>query len=743
MRGADTSPAESVDSPGGGERPHRRISWAAVTLIVLTLAAVVVIGGVANADRREVAASPVASATDRATPSAASPEVTPNAASIPPGRDDIPLQPGTATEVIVIVDASEIDDATASGIRAGLVDFVQQLPEYDRLTLIAAGDNTRTVHGPTELDRAGRDAAIDSIGNFTFGGSRQLVRGVEIALAAAHDMGEGQYEALLIATGDDGSTSRELIDAGRLSEDGRGVTWLDLHAVAVGPGEHEAVLAGLRETYQWARAGGDVVRALTPYRLLVTEAKLLRIGVAPGDSEPIEVVVGVSRPAVRFTVHSPDRSLGIDAESPSGRRYDAASRGEDISVQELGGRVTVVVNGAEEGTWTLQLTGDADLPDGAWFEVEETSTVYEPPTTAYGTGDTTDDLRFGIAIGSAVDPPKASALVMAPDGSERSVELRPMEDDELSIGFVLTLGAIIDDPEIAGSYTIIIELDGRNRGGGVDSWMLGAYVAPERDTDGDGIRDSLELRHGLDPNDRSDGAADHDFDGLSTADELTIHGTNAGEWDTDGGRESDGSEVAAGRDPLDPSDDVPAVTCLELVPTPDPEASPSPTPAATPDPAPELEALLPDEVLGHATEKFSMTAPDRLDFIFGLFDAFLACTNTDRSDLSLAIAIAHGLQNWGVVAVEIDGVSGHEMEDIWLFRLSPGGPARRLSQHTVDGRDYIEMDGGWATYSTDETFYWVMNFTFGDDFSEPEATPEPIPEREEIIRAFIRLLPAD
>lgn len=738
MHAADPGPSGTPDPPGGGERSRQHISWA-VAIVVIAVVLLAIAARVGNPREPELAASPGPSDAAMPTPSAtASADALPTTRPAPPGRDDIPFQPGTATEVIVIVDVSETDEATAAGIRSGLIDFVQQLPKYDRLTLVAAGEPTHVVVQSAELDRPGRDAAIEAIGNLSFAGSRRLVRGIEAALAAAHDIEEGKHEALLIATGDDGSTSQELIDAGRLIEDGSGITWLDLHAVAVGLGEHEAVLARLRDTYQWASTGADVTRALTPYRLIVTEARLLRIGSFAQENDPIEVVVGSQGGAIRFSVHSPGRSASIDAESPSGRRYDATTRGEDVSVQELGDRVTVVVNGADEGTWRLHPTGGSAASPEAWFTVEESVFDYQPLTTAYGTGDTTDDLRLGIALGSALDPPKATALVIAPDGSERRVDLGPMDDEELNIGHELTLGAIIDDPD-AGSHTVIIELE--DESGAVRSWMLGAYVAPERDTDGDGIRDSLELQYGLDPTDPSDGAADHDFDGLSTADELTIHGTSAGAWDTDGGQESDGSEMAAGRDPLDSADDVPAVTCLELVPTPDPAASPSPTAAATPDPAPELEALLPDEILGYATEKYSMAAPDRLDFILGLFDAFLACTDTDRSDLSLAFAVAEGLRNWAVVAVQIDGVSGHEMEDIWLFRLAPGGPPGRLMQRTVDGREYIEMDAGWATYSTDDTFYWVVNFSFGDDFGDPEETPEPIPDSEEIIEAFIRLLP--
>jgi len=66
---------------------------------------------------------------------------------------------------------------------------------------------------------------------------------------------------------------------------------------------------------------------------------------------------------------------------------------------------------------------------------------------------------------------------------------------------------------------------------------------------------ALEEAEEVEPGMKSLPSGDLDDDGLSTADEVAIHGTNIAVADSDGDGISDGDEVAAGSDPLDPTHD--------------------------------------------------------------------------------------------------------------------------------------------------------------------------------------------
>lgn len=73
-------------------------------------------------------------------------------------------------------------------------------------------------------------------------------------------------------------------------------------------------------------------------------------------------------------------------------------------------------------------------------------------------------------------------------------------------------------------------------------------VSTTGDTDGDGLPDDYEERHGLNPNDPIDAHEDQDDDGLSALEEYRDWGTDPREADSDSDGIKDGEEVAAGRD---------------------------------------------------------------------------------------------------------------------------------------------------------------------------------------------------
>ena len=142
------------------------------------------------------------------------------------------------------MDASATDDQTAAAIRGGLLDLVDQLPGFDALTLIASANEARALVDRVELKGAARDKARASIGRMAFEGARRLAPGVQAATAAAAAVGPGSYEVLLIATGVDETTLEDLRKAtSGPAVNGSSNVVIHLHAVAVGSGEHEPLLA--------------------------------------------------------------------------------------------------------------------------------------------------------------------------------------------------------------------------------------------------------------------------------------------------------------------------------------------------------------------------------------------------------------------------------------------------------------------------------------------------------------------
>lgn len=134
----------------------------------------------------------------------------------------------------------------------------------------------------------------------------------------------------------------------------------------------------------------------------------------------------------------------------------------------------------------------------------------------------------------AVSPDGKFAYISAYDGSNAVLRL-------MSLGAALDSdGDGIDDafdncPNTANADQKDFDSDG-----------IGDACDP--DIDNDGIPNSYETAHGLDPYNAADALLDPDNDGLNNLAEYQ-HGTDINNPDTDGDGMNDGAEVAAGRNP--------------------------------------------------------------------------------------------------------------------------------------------------------------------------------------------------
>jgi hypothetical protein len=357
---------------------------------------------------------------------------------------------------MIVVDASTVDEATAAWIRHGLVDLVEQLPDYDTLTLLASADAVRVVVDNATLEGQARDATRAAIERLEFGGTRRLVAGVEGVVRQAVKAGPGPaYETLIIATGSDGATVVTPNGGGPSDANGSSNIGFHLHGVAIGAGDHEALLSRLGGTYQWARTGADLSLALVPFRLAISEATLLAIGPVPADGQTANALVGPFHFGVRFTTYSPGRSVGFELVAPNGRTVDVNAHQEEVTVQEFGDRISIVVNGIDGGDWQVRFKDSGGSHVGAWFEVEETGTLSDPLLTAYGTGDTTNELKLGVGLPEGATY-TASARIVGADGTEPSMALGSLKQDDLNIARHRGRRRDHRQAEAGGSYRICL-----------------------------------------------------------------------------------------------------------------------------------------------------------------------------------------------------------------------------------------------------------------------------------------------
>jgi hypothetical protein len=699
------------------------------------------------------ACQPLAAQPPRAQPSSspgqsglkATPTPSPTAAPVPTWQaDPVPHTEDWASIIVVVDLVADQDPETARAEREAIADLMVSATDGTQVGVVRASSHSEILVHPVTM-RDGREQAIQAIWWATSEGERDLHAAVVRAQALA---GRSQADSvrrgvLVIASDVDDSLARLLAEP----------SLEDIHTVAIGVGPHEAALAGIAQQsgglYFQAGSADELRQRVSDARRKLEGQSLVAAGVLQADAEghaSTPVAVGAGEIFARFTAWGvPSDSMTVT--NPDGEHYRDGPDDEP-RVSKFAGRVSL--GAAAVGTWRLDLEG---LRPGALvpFEVE---LFFEPFPEARAQADL--DAREGLRIGYMdSDLPAVSTVtatlsgpagpttegtptaVPGPGAAERTVELgpSPVEDSKLCcLGDRRELH--LDGPTAAGSYLVTVRSSG---GSGETAFQravrFGFYMWPAVDSDGDGVRDRVEIRYGLDPDDPADGAFDHDFDGLTTAQELGELGTDPAQFDTDDGREGDGSEVRAGRDPLDAADDQPPPSCFPR----DASTRFEYDPDAPRDP--ELEALLPDRVLGRPLTKSSIKGGPLLHpFHPGwIWQGFVFCTGRADADLSVAYATSAALGNLGVIAVRVDGVSGAELADIFMHRLSPGSEDDlHPTPVIVEGRRATVLQTGFLLYPHDDVLFMAMSLAFGDCFSD---CGPPLVSMDRLAPALLPLLP--
>jgi hypothetical protein len=576
----------------------------------------------------------------------------------------------------------------------------------------------------------GRQDAIDRVWSAPLSGQRDIAA----SLARATQLKERSQAnsikrgVLLIASQTDDTISRSL------SEDPPD----DVHVVTYGSQIEEATLAFLVErrggVYGHADQPQDLIQRVADVRRVIEEASLVSTGVlktdAAGDAS-VPVGIGSGQIFVRFTLFGVSSHV-ISITNADGHRFTDDQGTDDVRLSAIGDRVSVGVGAASAGTWQLTLHGappDRSIP----YEVE-TFFSRDPEARAEADLDATEGLRIGYMGGGLPTPTKVTASLLASDGSVQTVELRDTPGEDALVCCIGTmLEGHIRGPIRGGSYVITVRSVG---GEGATSYeravRFGFYMWPAVDTDGDGIRDQVELRNGLNPDDPADGATDADSDGLSMSRELGDLATDPFDYDTDDGGEGDGAEVNAGRDPLDPSDDHVAKACLADASALDSDQF---RPQSNAPRAPKLEALLPDTLLGEQMTKTSILGTPLLHPSWPglIWYALVKCTGGFEPTLQVAYESATAWGGLGVVAIRIERSAGgklvpvpaQEIADAFIHRLMPGSEDDlRPYPVEIDGRSATLTETGWLLYPHDDVLFMVMNLAFGDCFQDCGTPPK-------------------
>jgi hypothetical protein len=651
------------------------------------------------------------------------------AESVPEWRaDQVPSTEHWATIVVVLDLAQGIDASTARDLRLAVVELMVNATDGTEIGVVRATKDAETLVQPVPMG-TGRADAIERVWSAPVAGERNLAAG----LARAHALVEqSQVDSinrgiLLLATGTDASVG--LMPSNDQIR--------DVHAIAYrSQPADESILATIA-LYGSGLFGAaddlqDLARRVADVRRKLEQMSLVAAGTLDVDGNgqaSAPVAVGEGQVFVRVALHGVS-SDAVIVTNPDGEAFTTSEPADDVRRTEFGDSVALGVGAASSGDYQISVHGapaGRDVP----YEVETFFKGY-PDARSRADLDATEGMRVGYMDDGLPIPAAVSATVQASDGTEQTVELGAAPEGESLVCCLENMReGHLSGPIAGGPLVVTVRSVGGDGPAHYERLVrFGGYMWPAVDSDGDGIRDQVELRNAMNPADRADGALDADTDGLSMARELGELGTDPFDYDTDDGGEGDGIEVDAGRDPKNPGDDVAQAACVDESNMPDSAEFEWQDDAPR---APDLENLLPDTLLGQRMTKTSISGPPQLHGTSpGFFwYALVQCIAGSPERLEVAYATRADWSGLVVVAIRVgrvrdgtvESVPATELADAFLHRIVPTdnlGPR----PYVLEGRTATMLESGMLVYPHDDVLFMTMPVYIGDCFENCGSPPD-------------------
>ena len=471
--------------------------------------------------------------------------------------------PREVSDNVVVLDRSgSMGGAKIIHAKAAARLYIDSWRDGDQIGVVSFSADATVDLSLRPLDTTSRTAAKGAVDSAIVGGATSIGDGAAIGMDELVSRGRPAdvWSMVVLSDGEETAprTVAEFIASYNTRRDASNKV-PQVHTVALGPdadrGLMQQLAAATGGTYQYASEPSLALAALGD-RLPLDLAEIYRIAVEATDrqqqiySEQVTIdeqigvnefpiaVDGASELYVTMAWESAYSGGAIDLYRPDGTLVPfAAARRE-------GAHVLWSISNPAVGTWRVQVNclgvefcASQRLLEAA-VRSPLTIDLFLSPSPALRRFGTPIELLVPLTDTAPVRGATVSALIIAPDGSERNVALYDdgahgdgAADDGLYGGRYPWTNQI-------GSYVVRVAASGTgNAGGNFARRIARAFdIAPGTDP--------------FVPNPK----ADPDQDGLLNYEELQF-GTDPLDPDSDDGGEADGSEVRGQRDPLDPKDD--------------------------------------------------------------------------------------------------------------------------------------------------------------------------------------------